>query len=526
MPLARGAARALLPLVVLICCAQQALDAQARTRASRRARAASGPAAPVVPPRVAVWDSLYDAGAYFALRDSLDRSPSDTASSANAPSALSLQYMRGLLAHAFNRPNDAVALLRPLVDSGARALTASELNRAVVALGQSYLRVQRYRESGEVYSAALRAGSRTLDSATRIRFRSGATLGTTLSSVLPTTVSWAQPALRDTVANDGRRFTAQARINGSPATEPLLVRAAAQFTSLDSTAAEKYRLRLLDSEVVARSPTGVSAVARIGVIASLQIGPVTVTNVVTLVFRDQDMVAQDSSGRATGAIGFPVLSAIGRVAFTADGHVVVASPGAPLADTTAGAPLALRDEPMEAVVPVIDASSGAQRVVLALAPDRSHSVLDVSLLHELTAGPGDSSIDSLGARDTLSAQGDSPPARPAMKVEVGGHTLAVPIADAREVDSSASAEYAGVLGDDAVREADGLALDFGTMTAQFVTLPPPPVLPTISYTPQLPAVPAQDTVPREPASSPSSSRSSLFRRRCSATEFRAQSRAS
>lgn len=440
MPLVRGAVRALLPLLLLVCCLQQSLDAQAHARPRRRPPAASPHAAPVVSPRVAVWDSLYDEGAYFALRDSLDRLPGDSAIGTHDSLALSLRYMRGLLAHAFNQPDEAVALLEPLVDSGARALAAPELTRAVVALGQSYLRVQRYRESAEVYAAALHLSSRTVDSATRTRFRSAAMLGSALGGVLPSAISWAQPALRDTVANDGKRFTVGARINESTTTEPLLVKASAPFTSLDSTTASRYQLRLLGGEVIARSPAGVAGVARIGVIPSLQIGPVTVTNVVALVFRDQDMLAApDSGARLHGVIGFPVLRIIGRVAFTGDGHVVVSSPGAPLADTTAAARLALRDEPMEAVVPVIDARNSARRVALAHAPDSLSPVLDSALARGLTA-------DTAGA---------------------------------------------------AMRQADALALDFGTMTARFVIRPPPPVLPTISYTPELPPVPAQDTVPRE-----------------------------
>jgi Kef-type K+ transport system membrane component KefB len=476
MPFVRGAVRVVLPLLSLVSCLQQSLGAQTRAHQDRRQRTASRRPTPIVTPRMAVWDSLYDAGAYFALRDSLRDSLEGSQDSAPSP-----RYMRGLLAHAFNRPDEAVALLRPLVDSGARALTAPELNRAVVALGQSYLRVFRYRESGEIYAAALRTASRTLDSATRTRFRRSAALGSALGGVLPAAVSWDEPALRDTVPNGGRRFSAQARINGSAVSEPLQVDVGAAFTSLDSTTAGSHHVQLLDGTVVVRSPTGAFAPARIGVIASLQIGPVTVTNVVTFVFRDQDMVAADSSGQLRGAIGFPVLSAIGRVTFTGDGHVVVASPGAPKADTTAGAPLALYEAPMDALLPLIEARIGAQRVVLALAPASPHSVLDSSFRALDPSGPRD---------DSLSA--DS-----AVTIAVGARTVVLPVAETRAADSASSAAFAGSLGDDAVRQADGLALDFGTMTARFVVRPPAPVLPAFSYAPELPAVPAQDTVPRE-----------------------------
>ena len=161
-----------------------------------------------------------------------------------------------------------------------------------------------------------------------------------------------------------------------------------------------------------------------------------------------------------------------------------------------GATLALYDAPMEALLPVIDVRSGARRVVLALAPGSPQSVLDSSFLRELTVGSAGNAIDSTGARDTTPGN-DSLPAAPTVNLAVGGRTLVLPVADASGADSQASVRYAGALGDDAVRQAEALALDFGAMTAQFVIRPPPPVLPTLSYSPELPPVPAPDTVPRE-----------------------------
>lgn len=518
-----GVVRRVLGIAALVACATPPLHAQSTAPPKVRAQAppktqavpqgitAPAPALPEEP--VVLWDSLYDRGDYFNLRNAVN--------AWRGPETPATRYARGLLAHAFNRPDQAISWLKPLVDSAAKvrahtpqaltpealapqALTPRQRSRAVAALGQSYLRVYRYRESGDVYRVALRALSPTLDSATRATFRSAAALGYALRDVLPPRVSWDRPATLDSVASGGRRFSVRVRIDGTPIHEPLLVNETAQLTSLDSTTAAAHHIRLLQGTVAARSIAGQFTEARIGVIPTLQVGPATISNVVTLVLRDTDLTMPDTKLHVPGVVGFPVLSALGRVAFTRDGQIALSSPGAELIDTAAAAPLALYDAPMQDITPIVGASFGEHRIALTVSPRLQRTVLYSSFLNQLRdtsasarasprAGAGDSVASGLTAasasQDTLRD----------VQLVVGGHTLHLPLVNAvpPPAASGAAPLYAGSLGVDVLQQVDAMVFDFGAMSARLVTRPPPPVLPTLSYTPGPPPAPAPDSVPRE-----------------------------
>lgn len=507
-----GVVRRVLGIAALVACASPPLHAQSTAPQTARAQAppktqappqAITPPAPALPGApVVLWDSLYDRGDYFNLRDAVN--------GWRGPETPATRYVRGLLAHAFNRPDQAISWLKPLVDSAAKvragtpqALTPRQRSRAVVALGQSYLRVYRYRESGDVYRAALRALNPTLDSATRASFRSAAALGYALRDVLPPRVSWDRPATLDSVANGGRRFSVRVRIDGTPIPEPLLVNETAALTSLDSTTAAAHHIRLLQGTVTARSIAGQPTEARIGVIPTLEIGPATISNVVTLVLRDTDLTVPETKVHVPGVVGFPVVSVLGRVAFTQDGQIALSSPGAGLIDTAAAAPLALYDAPMQDITPVVGASFGEHRIALTVSPRLQQTVLYSSFLSQLPdtrasarASARASGGDSVGSG--LTAASVSPDTLHDVRLVVGGHTLHLPLVNAVPPPAaSGAALYAGSLGADVLQQVDALAFDFGAMSARLVSRPPPPVLPTLSYTPGPPPAPAPDSVPRE-----------------------------
>ena len=457
--------------------ATASLRAQSRGRAVQPRQAAASTPAPdtIVAEPVALWDSLYDRGAYFELRDRV--------AGWNAPETSITRYARGLIAQAFNDPDQAISLLQPLSDNANVPLTPLQRRRMTIALGQSYLREYRYRESGEVYAAAIRSSSSSLDPATRARFRSAASLGNALRNVLPQRVVWERSAALDSVASGGGRFVVSGSIDGSPTGEPFDVRATARLSMLDSATAATYHVHMLDSSIVLPSSIGTPVVARIGVLSTLAIGPVVVSNVVVLVVPHEELPSSGDSADISGIIGFPVVRAIGRVAFTSDGHIALSSPGVAPVDSTAGAPLALLDSPMLDIVPLVEASVRGRGVALAWSAHAERTVL-------VTAQAGDSSaglIDSSVTPDSL----------PEEDIGIGGRTVRLAARAIPAAPGLAPPGAAGILGADVLQRVDALVLDFDSMSARLVTRPTPPVLPIISYSEAPSAAPAPSSVPRE-----------------------------
>lgn len=282
-------------------------------------------------PASARWDTLFASAQYFALRDELTAWRGDT--------SVTVHYFRGLLAAAMNRPDDAVAYLRPLVATARRSLGPARTAVAARMLGDSYLTIYRYAEAAAAYKLAA-ATSSAADTSIRSELRARAEVARMISDVPPQRVSWRRPATLDTIANGGQRGTLQAAINRRVVAVPIRMDLGTPFTLLDSSTAAIHQVRMLDATVTARSPSGASGNVRVGVIDRLDLGPASISNVVALVFRDEDLVGAGGL-RSAAVIGFSVVNALGRVASTRDGHVALFSPGAPRIDSSPRTAMAL-----------------------------------------------------------------------------------------------------------------------------------------------------------------------------------------
>jgi len=312
------------------------------------------------------WDSLVAGERYFELRDELNIRRGDT-------SAV-VRYFRGVLAAATNRPDDAIEHLRPLVPSARRQLGATRTRIAARMLGDSYLRIYRYADAAAAYRVAAGITDRTIDSIAQSDLRSDAAVARAITEVLPQRVTWRRAATLDTIPNAGARARVQATINRRPVTTPLKMDIGARFTMIDSTTGASHGVRMLTGRVPARSTRGTAATARVGVIDRLDLGAATISNVVALVFRDEDL-APSNGAQAIGILGFSVVNALGRVALTRDGHIALFSPGAPRIDSSPRAPMALASTRWRNAV-IAEVSEGDRRAVRAIAfpPDSTGDV--------------------------------------------------------------------------------------------------------------------------------------------------------
>lgn len=318
-------------------------------------------AAAAVAPVATRLDSLVAAEQYFALRDELSARRGDTSAVA--------RYFRGVLATATNRPDDAIALLRPLVPSARRQLGATRSRMAAQMLGDSYLRVYRYGDAATAYRVAAGIADPAMSSIARSALRSDAAVARAITEVLPQRIVWRQTATLDTLPNGGLRSRIRAAFNGRPVGAPLRMDIGSRFTVIDSTTAAAHQVRILDGSVPALSVRSANTTARIGVIDRLDLGAASISNVVALVFRDADLALPDGR-RTANVLGFPVVNALDRVALTRDGHLALFSPGAQRVDSAPRSPMALTTTVRQNAV-VAELTEGDQRSTrtVAFPPD-------------------------------------------------------------------------------------------------------------------------------------------------------------
>lgn len=434
---------------------------------------------------IATWDSLFAHHDHFALRARVG--------GWHGPQTPDVQYFRGVLARSFNRPDDAITLLRPLVEGAPRTL--GPLHRAIAAqaLAESYLSIYRYREAAVAYGRAPTRAGFASDSIGRLQRQSEAEATRRLADILPQRVTWNRAAILDTVPNGGQWGRARVSLNGIGTAQPLQVDPGAAFTMIDSTTAATHHLRLLNGRVTALSITGQKTTAGLGVMDRLGIGAASVSNVVTLVLGDADLTGADGV-HVTGIIGFPVINALRRVALTSDGHLALSSPGAARLDSMPRAPMVLDEASRKPFAPVVEGSYSGHPVSLALSFTAAPTVLYPPFLGLMS--PAARADTSTGGADSSRA-GESYWLRD-VDLTIGGDTIH--FATVRAVPDSASAEAAfheGSLGTDAIRQADALTFDFQTMTVAFDRLPPAPVLPSMTNPDQTTPVAPPERGPRE-----------------------------
>ena len=427
------------------------------------------------------WDLLFANHDYFALRDEIARWRGG-----NSPQ---LQYYRGLLARTFNRPDDAIAFLRPLVGNRSAALGARNA-LAARALAESYLTLYRYSDAANAYRAA-GSGNLLRDSIAELQLQLPAQVAQLIGDVLPQRVSWKRAAILDTLRNAGMRARIVAAINGAGVTHPLQVSISAPFTIIDSSTAASHRVELLTGRVGTLSLTGRRTQARVGLIASLDVGPASVSNVVTLVMSDADLTSADGI-HVTGIIGFPVINALGRVALTRDGHIALSSPGAARLDSSPRAPIAFDQAASRNLVPVVEGTANGRRASFTVSFAAANTVLYPSFARTgANAVGGDTASGGPNGDEASTNRRD-------LDLRIGGDTVRLP--DVPIIASGANLETAfheGNLGADAVGQADALTFDFATMTVGFDRLPPPPVLPGLALPQQVGSGPTTERGPRE-----------------------------
>jgi Kef-type K+ transport system membrane component KefB len=414
------------------------------------------------------WDSLYQAHRLFELRESVN--------AWRGPESISVRFYRGIVAHAFNNNDVAIRNLAPIVDSTSRGLTPIQLRNATDVLGDSYRRVYRYRESASAYRTSLRIRRQLLDAATRRRFATWATIGDALAATPPVETSWSAESNGAPLGNDSVSFGVSADINGARLSAPMGIDATARLSILDSTAAANHRIRaLVDS--VSIEIAGNAVIVTVGVADRIDLGPAHLTNVPVVIVPDDALRRLYKSATIRGILGRPVLSALGAVTFTGDGHIALTSPGADH-DTSTVATMALAED-----ATLVEGSFAGRRVPLLLDAGAGRTLLFPEFLREFSAAFADARLTTyIGptrGNDVVSLPSY---VIPQLTFTFNGKAVTLDAVHAlmRNPDSL-SDNYMGALGKDALAAADRVTLDFGAMTIRFRNRPPVAVLPQLVY---------------------------------------------
>jgi hypothetical protein len=295
---------------------------------------------------------------------------------AMAPSA-DRDYFAGLLANRDGRVADSV----PLLEGVLATLTTSNPARAAVALrslADDYVKLYRYNDAAGAFDRLLHGFGSRLDKTERRGAEDDYGTVRLLKDVPPQTVSFEGPIDLPTHRN-GTLDTIDADLVVNGVEESWILDTGANFTAITASFARRLGVPVSTGKAHTQGITGAENDLRAAVLPELKIGGATVRNVVLIVLNDDSFNVPTGTSRyqINAVLGYPVLQALQRITFTADGHLL-AGPASPSAAD--GATLY-----MQQLMPLLECGVAGKRVLFAFDTGANGSMFSVRYRREFAS---------------------------------------------------------------------------------------------------------------------------------------------
>jgi hypothetical protein len=265
------------------------------------------------------------------------------------------------------------------------------------------------------------------------------------------------PVVISTLRDQAGLMKAATEINGQ--SQSAILDTGANLSTLSASAAQRLHVRMLDGDGSIGSSTRKQVSVRLGVADQVRIAGVTLTNVAFLVLDDAALKLPLPGGYQIDAIiGFPVLRAMRRVRFDADGHfgpellgVGPIASGAPLrvigADLFVNAKLGGIDTPLH-----LDTGAPESSLSAKFAARHPELLIGLKQSKVRTAGAGGATEQDVAVWESVS-------------IDIGGRTTTLPRLDiATTTSPDVATERFGVLGGDVLSRFCSYSLDFSRAT--------------------------------------------------------------
>jgi Aspartyl protease len=243
----------------------------------------------------------------------LDRALSSNSNLNNSDRA----FFTGIMANRRNQVAESIRTLEPLVPF----LSATNKERAIIALStlaDDYEKAFRYSEAANTYAELERRFGSWMDENERQRAIREAARWSLLRGAPPqsaeVTGPFTIPITRDKVG------LPEVSVEFGKLHESLILDTGANLSAMSFSLAQRLGLKLSRSVATSGGIAGRRMTVHTAVIPELQLGDAKLRNVAVIVIDDKDLVPPGVHYRIPGSIGFPVLSALGRITFFADGR--------------------------------------------------------------------------------------------------------------------------------------------------------------------------------------------------------------
>jgi clan AA aspartic protease (TIGR02281 family) len=238
-------------------------------------------------------------------------------------------FFEGVMANRRNRASESITLLRPLIP----LLSATNHERAVVALStlaDDYEKTFQYAAAADTY-ANLTHNFEPYMSGDQIKKATREAARWNLLRAAPAQSSTVDGPFSVETTRD-RLGLMEASVTVAGQRISMILDTGANLSAINRSTALRLGLDLSPSQSTMEGMAGNPMLVHTAVIPELEIGKAVFHNVAVIVVEDKDMFVPSMQYALPGSLGFPVLTALGKITFFADGRFGVGlrpTPGKP-----------------------------------------------------------------------------------------------------------------------------------------------------------------------------------------------------
>jgi predicted aspartyl protease len=239
-------------------------------------------------------------------------------------------YFTGVMANRRNRAAESIKVLQPLIPE----LSRSNQRRSVFALStlaDDYEKTFQYAAAADAYANLAQNFQQDMTSGEFKRVKQEADRWNLLRGAPPQTATVIGPFTVETSPNRLGLVKASVTIAGHLI--PMILDTGANLSTLSRSTAADLGLKLSPGQATMEGISGNTIPVHTAVIPELQFGKAVFRNLAVIVVEDNDMFIPAVQYRLPGSLGFPVLSALGKITFFSNNRFGVGlqpSPGRPV----------------------------------------------------------------------------------------------------------------------------------------------------------------------------------------------------
>ncbi len=228
-------------------------------------------------------------------------------------------YFKAYIDNAFNHCTSSQQVIGSLLTSSQFKLTNTEIAGLLKIKMDNDVKLFRYSEAAQTGDKLLSQYSNTLDTADLADIRNSNKIWHALAQVPPqqnditadTWLTWK----RDIAG----LMTIPVDANGQPS--DFVFDTGANFSTISQSYAKKFNMQLIQTSFSLGSGTSIVNQATLAIADKLQIGNITLTNVVFLVLPDEQLIFPSAHYEIHGIIGFPVIASLGEINVYKNGKI-------------------------------------------------------------------------------------------------------------------------------------------------------------------------------------------------------------